>query len=924
MGKFPKDTASAVRGLLCPDTLRLAMRTSSNVPVASREEIKELLPQNIESSQEASAEDFSRWERCLDLLVEEFLLRKLEILKLNKARRDQIEEFIRTETKLNLNLNDILHARLGSEAHSALMLFANLLCIFNFLQVLLVKRWADKGLIEKESFLSGKQTLNWIITDFIKKRSAKGLVEKDDWAFIKANLFSWFMPSKESWERLKLLLEPANLSLEAEDLPARMLCSFQRSRNLSISGVASDGLGSENLWQILFEQRASDLKLNPSEKFCLFPETQGPVLVSGLKNGESLSALRNISGQPSAAFTWAFTDDQFERFLSEIGLLWNSDAGNPRINLHSRALLKQISKDAIKSSSLFQNPSRLPYQAQFAASFAQNDGRELEDASFFLDQVKEHGLILLSSQNFWPTDSDPNAEKMRDAILKKASIRLILDLRQLSGLGAAPKGIYILEKCSNKEMRDSNRPQILRLKGQLQAESIGTVWKTLLEQVRVGSPPGEVISKSFPTLSESFRLEAMGAAANQQELRSAPWITLSDPAFYEASARLKKLPNRSFTFGTIMRWKEGIADLPRKSIVLQEKPKFLHASLPEFNSPTCNEGESAKFFFLPENGVAEEPAFFTAQVLSAPVQFWHRLELEQSIGKSTKQTDRQSEQRLKLMPLIRIFEQGSLLATHSDRKPLFASLDEAKKILQSIFRQPTLGMADRVKLHQIVVDLENTIRVNLTNCIDLSKHLFPDLEINRWQIPQKLLQPSVTHVMEIFQHLDQSALSAHPSIHIARLRSAHDFKVSNSQYDELPKGSLAELKIFHGGDVVLKLSGPALLLRAAHLDIQKRVGRPWREISERLRYPTDITLVQTMLKDILKSIESHLANTRDQVACMDQIFCCLFGLATNFSDDSVRQAIRRHLSPEESKFDLVLPKEEFKSAIAEGPMRILQ
>src|SRR5690606_7677431 len=108
----------------------------------AREGIKELLSPSCPSLTNTTSEpEFDRWERCLELLVEEFLSRKQELLKLNKARREKIEAFLRERAKLDTTLQNAVQSRLGSPDHEALQLFAHQVCVFHLLQVLLLKRW---------------------------------------------------------------------------------------------------------------------------------------------------------------------------------------------------------------------------------------------------------------------------------------------------------------------------------------------------------------------------------------------------------------------------------------------------------------------------------------------------------------------------------------------------------------------------------------------------------------------------------------------------------------------------------------------------------------------------------------------------------------------------------------------------------------
>jgi hypothetical protein len=910
-----------MNGLLCPDTLRAALRSARDSDIPAREGIKELLAtapgREPPSPSPRQEHEFSRWERCLDLLVEDFLSRRHELLKLNKARREKIEQFIREKTGSDLALGESVQSRIGSSEQEALQLFGHQVCVFHLLQVLLLKRWVDKDLLSADCLKLNGQTLNWQITTFLKKHSRNKIMQRHDWSFLKQNLFSWFSPSRETWDRLRLLLEPANLAAESEDFPARLLRSLGSHSRLGLLGFRQSSIDSHALWRLLLEQKAFDLRLDSVEAFEFAGDNCGSILLSGLRNGESLNALRDLAHGRELQGVWAFTDSDFERYLSEMLLLWDSESEIPKINIHPRPLLKEISRDATKAASFFAGGLKMPYQAQFGACFQEGNGGELEDVPYLLDQLRENGLLLVASDYFWPIDPSPACERIRESVLRKASLRMIVDLRQLSGGPGLPKGVFLLEKCGSKELRDSNRPQVIRARGQL-GQNGQPVWQAVLEQIRHELSPGEVASRAVA----GVRVEAMAAAASQQELRSSPWITLSDPAFYEASGRLRRNPGKAFTFGTLLRWKEGMQAPSKRGVVLQEHAKTLLASIPG-ETGLFNE-ESPRYLFLPEASVMEQPLFFVAQVFSAPVQFWYRLELEQSSGKR-RQQERQSEQRLKMMPLARLFEPGTLLPAQNQAAPALASLDDARHQLSAIFRGPNLGMSERSSLHRLVLSLESSVRQSVGVCMDFAKHLFPEFQIHRWNIPAALPEMSPRLALGIFRHLDQSPLLHHPAIHVSKLRQAHDFKVTNLSFEESAMGAVGELKIFHGMDAPIKLNGPSLLLRSARDEIQPRIGRPWRETAEKILFPTDFMLVQTQLKEVLRSIEGQLQLAREQLALIDQVFCCLLGLTQNFTDESVRLAMRRHLSPEESQVRPRFQKERvFTPTSLADPTVILQ
>lgn len=844
--------------------------------------------------------------------MEEFVARKHELLRLNKARRVQIEQFLCAKAGMEISLETAIQSRIGSNEHEALRLFAYQVSVFHLLQILLLKRWEDTGLLGQKTPGSENQTLNWQITSFLK-RNVKRMLGRHDWSFLKQNIYSWFSPAKEVRERLRLMLEPVNLAASAGDFPAHFLQELGLRSRLSLLGFNPSSIDSTALWRLLLEQKAHDQRLGSPDQLDYASTTSGALLVSGLRNGECLNSLRALTATKELHDVWAFTDSEFERYLSEIFILWDSASEVPRINIHPRAVLHE-SHRSTKSASLFQEGVTVPYHAQLAACFHTANGRELEDCSAMLDQLRENGLLLISSDQFWPTDGQELSEKLRDTALRKSCVRLIVDLRQLTAPAgeSLPRGLCILEKCASKEVRDSNRPQIIRARGKLVPELAGQFWDAILGCVRQDASPGEVVVRTVGGQGgESLRIEAMSAAAHQQQLRTSAWNTLSDPNFYEASGRLRRSPNKAFALGTILRWKPETKLPTPRAILLQEDATCLRAALP--SQENYLSAELPRHLFLPDNSMVEHANFLLAQLYSAPIQFWYRLETEQNAGKKLKGVERQSEQRLKLMPLVRLFEPGTLLPV-SNNAPLFGSLDEARASLHSIFRQPNLGPIERSRLHEIVISLEKSITANIESCAELSRHLFPELGIHRWHLPSALPQPAAQFVFEIFSHLDKSPLAHHPAVHITRLRNVHDFKVTNVACDELPMGGLAELRVYHGADAVLRLNGPSLILQVTHAEIQQRIGRPWREIADTLKFPTDFSLVRTQLQEVIKSIDSQLQFTREHVALLDQIFCCLFGLSPNFMDENTRQTMRRHLSPDEGKISVQFQREKLITA----------
>ena len=135
-----------LNGLLCSSTLRSTLGSQHGPGLNAREGLKDLLlrPQNLQESphsktplaQDSSAvfktdPNLHRWERCLALLVEDFISRKGDLLRLNKARREQIEAYLRSYSGNEISLEKATQGRLGSPEQEALQLFASQCAAFH-------------------------------------------------------------------------------------------------------------------------------------------------------------------------------------------------------------------------------------------------------------------------------------------------------------------------------------------------------------------------------------------------------------------------------------------------------------------------------------------------------------------------------------------------------------------------------------------------------------------------------------------------------------------------------------------------------------------------------------------------------------------------------------------------------------------------
>ena len=896
--------------LLCSETLSSTVRNNLDANVTQREELKELLsaPAVVTPAICTNAESPARYsttQHCFEIILQDFLERKSEIQGLNKARKVQIEDILRANDCASIE--HAFQAKVDTVQHSSLLVFGYQLASFHLVQLLLLKRWKDLGLIEKLDFTA--HTPNWQINNFLKNLGSRLQSQGNHWTFIKQNVYSWFSPSLEALQSIQQCLQNENYASLEGSFPSKALENIYLHAPLSLESskeVSPSSAG--HLLRIMFSTRSFDRGHNPSN-FILDGDPKEQFLISGLANGSSLTNLKQYFRNGDMNAVWAFSNCDFEKFLTEALILWTPSKRIASMHLLPRSALK--SKGQVDS--LFHDKVQLPYSASYSLCMPEKDGSEIADAAIFLSHLKEGALAVLGSNQFWPTDTSLQAQELREHCLRLGNLRMIIDLRQLAcdAAHSLPKGIFVFERCSSKEIRDAHRPRIFRAKGQLTGAHTDAFFEELIYLLTKQLSAGELLSHQLKNLPDVIRVDCMAAAANQSQLKSTPWMTLTDPKFYEFSLKLKRFPNKAFLMSTLLRWptqKDQSLQIPKKAVLLQENStRLLLAYNPADPESGAQELQNSHLL-LPEMSVAESNDFFIAQIYSAPIQFWYRLELEQSEQiRSVKAMERQQEQRLKMLPLVKIFEQGALLPT-ANLNAAPASADQIKFDLHQLLRGQNLSLADRCKLHEYVCELETTIRKNLQLCKELSAYLYPSLEINRWALPHTMPTPDPKLVMKVFGHLDKTNPKHHPAIHINKLKSSHDFRIQNVQYKDSGQNGLSEMSVFSGLDPYVRLSGPTIYIHYLYGEIQNCLGRNWLEIMNRLALPTDLLLVQTQLKEIGSTIENKLSDAKDSIVLLDQIFLYLFQIISDFTDQSARQTIRHHLNPEETRVSVLFQK----------------
>ncbi len=886
--------------LVCPAVLSRELRSTQNSDLESRENLKELLFRHyIPENRDAGSQPFLR--QILDNLLQDFLVRKNEMLRLDKTRREKIEQTIRRYSGVSASLAEFLSSRAGSEENRGLNLFALEMALFHLAQILLVRRLIEIDAWEADT-IDFRRTLHWQLTQYLKKISPKGLVGRSDWGFLKQNCYSWFSPSQNILENTREILESVRSTDFGTSFMPQLMRNLSLEKELFPLGLTEWIPSSQSLWQMLLDLRCQDQCTDT------YKELNASVAIVGMRHGEALEGLTAIFGRNIPPLS-CFSSSDLEQFFTEMCLLWNSLASLPSLKI-TRIF---DSAAGLAKRDLFSEPKRNRTLANVAAYFPESGEENRESLALCLDQLCENGLLLWPTEKFWPTESDQASEGIRDFALKNSVIRWIIDLRHLSVQGNAkfPRGIFILEKSSSKEVRDSSRPQLLRVRGSATAEEFANLWTVLRNMLKMPVSPGEVVSQSPGNL----RIEAMAAASNQGQLRASPWTTLTEPSFFEIIGKLRRSTHKAFNCASVMRWKMPEKEFaPTRGVTFKEIGGKALVATP---APLTQDLES-RFLFLPDNLTGEHPLFFSAMINSAPIQFWYRLEHEQDCSaKGQKGAQRKTEQLLKLMPVARVFMSGEIVPVPKETLG-FKQLDSAYKEVTAILAKHEKEAADRIAIHEFVIALEKTIMRQTKMVEDYFQHLFPKEKIQRWRLPTNLPEVDPLHAITLFTHLERMPVLQHPLLHPMRLKPLMDFRIGRCELTPL-YGNMAELVVSDGHDNILKITGPAFLVQVAHAELQKRIGRPWLDSAVKILLPTDLPLLMAQLGEFKKITETELNLLHKMLKIEDEIFAILFGLSAK---DAV--VIRNHLYPEEVKPVQFAKPEVRQKAALEAPKGLLQ
>jgi hypothetical protein len=864
--------------LLCTETLQKLLPRPPGHQLENREGLKELIaplsrsipltnkkagpkPSHDPSESEGPSEAFALWERCFEVILEEAASRCGEMLRLNRARRLQIEKRLESlGGPQALGLEAAIQSRVGTPEHHSLQRFVNELALFHLFQFLLWRRLGGEAKDQENT------NLPFSLQKLIRHgKNAASPLSSHDPRFLKQNLFSWFHLSQQTLDRLALFLR----QLPPTIIDASLLHSIAQHliQKISPSEKPVDLHFARFLWQLIASRSDSGPIRLPA---------RGSARIAHSEHGGIVLAAKSSGIEPLVASFSFGVRNELELYITEMLLQLEKELPPAAHDL-------EVEKLEPKGPVLFPR-SQLKNSATSLALFIEANKGEFGEMISCLNSLSDGGMLLAACQTYWPAEASPSAEKVRDAILRTGLVCEIIDLRQLAGWPPAtsPKCLFLIQRSNSREIRDSQRPRIVRFRGQISSEETAKIYNSILESRAVASATGELKSEPVAGLA-NVKQELLEAAATQQQLRAHPWISLTDPAFFEATALLRRSPTKAHLCGTVMR--NLGKSRPEKSIVLIEEASSLTAYTGTASS------EEGGFLFLPDSNCREHPLFFKSQFLATPAQFFYRIGKEEPSAKPKGAQGRHTEQLLKMVPMVRILPSGLSVV---NQKEMSWTREDLRTGLPEVMAN-FVGNGDRAALYQWCLNAEAAAESLIAEANELVNHLHPGTDFKRFFLPEKILSPSPRLVLQLFQHLDQSPLLQHPLIHVTRLKPVADFRITDFQIDANSPAGVSEVKILQGSEVVVRLTGPTLYLQAATEQI--KLGRTFREWSDRIRLPTDLKLLNSQVSAVIECSEQKLKLAQGILEGLDLVFSFLLGLSRSWQDDTALKAMKKFLGP---------------------------
>lgn len=495
-----------------------------------------------------------------------------------------------------------------------------------------------------------------------------------------------------------------------------------------------------------------------------------------------------------------------------------------------------------------------------------------------LSKLREGGKLGFVTNNYWPTSE--GGSKLRKYILENAKVLEIIDLNTFilpDDHNPIPRYITIMEKCTNKEIRDQNKIKITQVKNLDRHILLSDLLSAIFDTGKGVTSHGQVI--------ETDLFQIFFSAIPQCDLDQNPWTIIQENGF---SGVLQQISKTKVTLGALtflsrkeMSENDVAKDENTQSTINQDfifSNELGSVNNFQFNSDP-NKVASRDIIIYKKPNTKESLLYIQAILNSSLATFWY-----QHNGNQRNSKFIYTIHTLNLMPMRTITFDKKEDEILSERKSRF---DQAIKRKDFKFLEASLKLeidhGNEELVHDAIVSIMDEIS-EVRKRISKYKQFITKNNKGVDSISNIAIFP-------IFPKNRLTVLREHPAIQleVCGETNIQTFCLVGVSRESGIKFEAEHLLLISNDGGSLKIYAPNDLLDLLEAFLNQKKNEFYEEFSSSISLPQDLHLWEAQKYEILnayKGLEEHEASF---LALLDQLVFKLYGFNPSSQDSSHQQ-----------------------------------
>lgn len=495
-----------------------------------------------------------------------------------------------------------------------------------------------------------------------------------------------------------------------------------------------------------------------------------------------------------------------------------------------------------------------------------------------LSKLREGGKLGFVTNTYWPISEGGN--KLRKYILENAKILEIIDLNtffQPNDSSHIPRYITIMEKCTNKEIRDQNKIKITRVKSPEKNTSLSDLLSELFNAGKEVTSHGQVMETDF--------YQIFFSAIPQCDLDQNPWTIIQESGFSGVLQQIAKtkvsLGNLTFLSRKDVSDNEAVND---ENIRFSINQDFLFSDesgqVNNFHLNSESSRVSPRDIVIYKKPNTKESILFIQAILNSSLAtFWYQHNGNQRNGKFIF-----TIQILNLIPIRTIKFDKKDDEILSERKSRFQQAVKRKdfKFLEASLKLE-IDHGNEELVHDAIVFIMSEI-TEVRKKKDKYKSFIIKNKGRNYSISNTALFP-------IFPKNRLSVLREHPAIQmeVCGETNIQTFCLVGVSRESGVKYEAEHLLLISNDGGSLKIYAPNDIIDLLETFLNQKLNEFFEEFSNSIFIPQDLNLWEAQKYEILnayKSLEEHEASFKE---LLDQIVFKIYGFNPSSQDATHQQ-----------------------------------